>query len=199
MVSPTCRGKAAVKPAGGFAHDSMCGAGCGDGGYFWLSVVCGAPHARLLPADHCALHPCPHQLLSPLQVVFILVSGDILPGPTIAGHPVQGPAAALLLTAVDCALKSTTCPTLRGALQGNESGTLLSGALLRGRTAATDPGFLPRPGEDLPAWHSEPDKHPRLGLGPCTTCRIDRPLRSKHCVVCNRYKHWTLWPYPWCW
>lgn len=59
------------------------------------------------------------------------------------------------------------------------------------RAATCDPGYIPRAGEHAPAWWAlEGVQHnggqQRMGLGVCTTCRVDRPLRSKHCTMCNR-------------
>ena len=59
------------------------------------------------------------------------------------------------------------------------------------RAATCDPGYIPRAGEHAPAWWAlEGAQHDggqqRMGLGLCTTCRVDRPLRSKHCTMCNR-------------
>ena len=74
------RGKAAVQSAGGFPHDSLRGAGCGDGRHCGVPAVCGPAHARLCPADGRAVHSGPHQLLPPLQVATSSASITAQPG-----------------------------------------------------------------------------------------------------------------------
>ncbi|CAL8464042.1 g3577 [Coccomyxa elongata] len=158
--------------------------------FLYLAAMGGVCSSQLVPPWLIIL------LMGPLYVggvKLVIVKGSGIPSTELAASRMTG----CLVVALEVGSLSTllmfAAPMMPDRLPEVLALTCLVGLsfFLHYRAASCDPGFLPRAGEEPPAWlaleaHMQRDGQQRLGQGPCPSCMIDRPLRSKHCAICNR-------------
>ncbi|KAL3143272.1 hypothetical protein ABBQ38_002117 [Trebouxia sp. C0009 RCD-2024] len=147
---------------------------------------------------------CTSQLLSPglllaaLPVVFVVgLQVMVISG---AGIPAQElPASRLVCSLVACLQVTTFGAFLNGMtplIPDRMPETcvlvacLLALPLLHYRAATTDPGYVRKGQVSVDAADALKEEEllssPKYSQGTCYTCHVQRPLRSKHCITCDR-------------